>query len=66
MLTVAGTEGDGINLRITPPDGWVIQVWQEGTTVKYLGEDQPIDGRIWKRVEDPDGNVGWIADEYLR
>jgi hypothetical protein len=64
-LRVAGTNGDGVYLRRTPGDTnrWV--AWPDNTVVDYLNEDQQVNGRTYKKVRDPGGNVGWMPAEYL-
>jgi hypothetical protein len=30
-----------------------------------VGPDQLVSGKTWKNVEDPDGNIGWAAGDFL-
>jgi hypothetical protein len=55
---VAGTGGEGLNLRAEPSTTAEIRaVLPDGTTVKG--------GRSWRAVATLSGVLGWVADEYL-
>ena len=41
-----------------------IKAWPDETEMLVIGPDVVSQGRIWKRVEDPDGNVGYLPAEY--
>jgi hypothetical protein len=62
---VVNTEGSGVTLRAQPGTGEPIKVWPEGTELTPLGETQQAANRLWTRVRDPEGNVGWVASEFL-
>jgi hypothetical protein len=62
---VVNTEGSGVTLRDQPGTGERIKVWPEGTELVPLGETQQAANRLWTRVRDPEGNVGWVASEFL-
>ena len=47
------------------PNGALIRTWPGGTLVAWLEGLQTAEGRMWQRVRDPDGNEGWIAQEFL-
>ncbi len=59
------TGGDGVYIRKSPSSGDKLKVWPEDTTMIVIGPDQEAEGKTWKNVKDPDGNVGWIPVEYL-
>jgi len=64
-LIVGKTDGDGIWIRASPPVGDKLKAWPDGTSMVVVGPDQTVMGKTWKNVRDPDGNVGWVAGEYL-
>ncbi len=65
-LTVVNTDGQGVYLRQEAPAGERLKLWPEGTSMRAIGGDRTVDGRLWRQVEDPDGNRGWMPGEYLR
>jgi hypothetical protein len=64
-LVVVEVGSQGVSIRTEPSTGARIRAWPEGTAVAWLGEEQEAAGRSWKKVRDPDGNIGWIAADYL-
>jgi hypothetical protein len=62
---VAFTDGDGVALRKEPGGNDKIKAWPDGAKLIHDGERQKIGELWWKRVKDPDGNIGWVADRYL-
>lgn len=65
-LVVNNVGPDGVSLRRTPgTSGTRIKVWKDGTQMADLGESADQDGKAWRKVRDPDGNVGWTAAEFL-
>ncbi len=64
-LVVSDVGAEGLSLRRSPGVGERLKVWREGSEMADLGETAEYDGKIWKRVRDPDGNVGWMAGELL-
>ena len=65
IYLVANTDGDGVNIRRATDDTESIKVWPDGTEMVVVGPDVTAEGRLWKNVRDPDGNVGFVAAEYL-
>ena len=65
IYLVANTDGDGVNIRRATDDTESIKVWPDGTEMVVAGPDVTARGRLWKNVRDPDGNVGFVAAEYL-
>jgi SH3-like domain-containing protein len=63
-VTVTGTDGTGVNFRITP-GGAAIGSFQDGTKLTIAGENREANGRSWRNVRSPDGVVGWVAADYL-
>jgi SH3-like domain-containing protein len=65
-LQVANTGGGNVNLRRDPgQDGERITTLQEGTLVEIVGPDRVVDGMNWRNVRTLQGDVGWIASDYL-
>jgi Bacterial SH3 domain len=65
-MTVAATDGRGVNLRSQPGTGAeIIGALQGGTKVKLLGQGASADGYNWKNVETPDGKKGWVVADFL-
>ena len=66
-VRVAGTEGQGANVRVEPrAHAAPAKVAPEGAVLELVGPDRAADGRTWRNVRDPaDGVHGWIAAEFL-
>ena len=64
-VTVANTAGEGAYLRATPRLTAPLKAWAEGTLLEVAGDDASGDGYRWKRVRDPNGQLGWIAAEFV-
>lgn len=65
-LVVGNVGPDGLSLRRTPSTtGQRIKIWSDGTEMADLGETAEGGGKSWRKVRDPDGNVGWVAAEFL-
>lgn len=62
---VGNTGGDGVYIRRTTRLADRIVAWPDGTRMEALFEEQHVDGRLWRKVRDPRGNVGWVPAEYL-
>jgi hypothetical protein len=62
---LVSADGDGVWLRRTPAMSDKVKAWQDGTVMVALAPVQTVDGREWRNVRDPDGNVGWIPSQYL-
>lgn len=62
---VGNTDGDGVYIRRTPKIADKIVAWPDGTLMEIVGEDVMAEGRRWRHVKDPNGNVGWVPAEYL-
>jgi hypothetical protein len=64
-LVVSNVGQDGLSLRRSPGTGDRVKVWPEKTELADLGEAAEHSGKSWRKVRDPDGNVGWVAAEFL-
>jgi hypothetical protein len=64
---VANTSGLGANLRREPATtAPQVSVIPENAVVRILGpEERGPDGRLWRQIEDPRGNQGWIPADFL-
>jgi hypothetical protein len=66
LAVVVETDGRGARFRSTPgAQGSVMAVLPEGTTVELSGQDAQVDGRLWLEVRDSDGQLGWVAADFL-
>ena len=64
-MRIGNTGGDGVYLRRTPNDADLWIPWPDNTVVEYLNEEQTTDGRTYRKVKDPRGNVGWMPADFL-
>lgn len=56
---VANTGGDRLNLREQPSaSAPILQTLAADTTLE-------AEGRAWRRVRAPDGQLGWVADDFV-
>ena len=62
---VGNTDGLGVYVRRSPRSQDRIIAWPDGTRMLVVGAYQQAGGATWKSVQDPAGNVGWIASQYL-
>jgi hypothetical protein len=65
-VLVVSAGGDGVFIRIAPEKPDRYKAWADGTAMVVVGADRAVNGRTWKNVRDPDGNVGWIPEQYLK
>ena len=66
QLVVSNTGPEGVSLRRTAGTaGQRIKIWKDGTAMADLGETADVGGQTWRKVRDPEGNVGWTAAEFL-
>jgi len=63
-LVVAGTAGEGVNLRTSPVAGERVVALADGTRLDLLGPDVAFDGLRWTPVRDPCGTSGWVPMRY--
>jgi uncharacterized hydrophobic protein (TIGR00271 family) len=62
---VAGTGGQGVNVRASAGLSATIAALREGTVVQLTGETRSAAGLTWTQVILTDGRVGWIAQSFL-
>ena len=62
---VGETDGDGVYLRESAGGDDRIKAWPDGTLMMVVGSDESVDDRLWRPVQDPDGNRGYVPVEYL-
>ena len=65
LYEVGNTDGDGVYLREAAGGDERIKAWPDSTLMMVVGADTLIDGRMWRHVQDPDGNRGYVPVEYL-
>lgn len=66
VYRIANTEGTGASLRREPGAiGQRIRVIPEGREVEALGPTREAGGSTWRSVRDDEGNVGWVATDFL-
>ena len=62
---VIGTQGVGLTLRQSP-GGAEIVILPEGTVVGLLDTAPTmLNGIAWRQVRTPNGEVGWVGEDYL-
>jgi hypothetical protein len=65
-VRVANTAGQGVILRREPSVSAArVAARAENTLLRIIGPDQTVDGRVWRQVEDSQGNRGWSPAEFL-
>jgi hypothetical protein len=64
QLFVGGTGGTGVYLRESPDTDERIRAWPDGTVLRVIGPDETVNGAVWRNVEDPAGNRGWVPAQY--
>ena len=64
VVVVAEAGASAAFIRRTP-GGAAIRGWRNGTEMTSLGLEVLAAGRTWMKVEDPQGNRGWVADALL-
>lgn len=63
-VVVGNTGGIGVYIRRTPRMEDKLVAWPDGTVLEVVGDDAHAEGRLWKKVRDPRGNVGWVPAEF--
>lgn len=64
VAIVVNTSGQGVWLR-REPAGETLAVWPDGAPMTIVGPLRTASGRDWQQVRAADGQVGWVAAEYL-
>src|SRR5438067_78653 len=63
---ITDTGGLGVNLRREPASSSAtVAALPESAVVRLLGPEQRgSDGRVWRQVEDSQGNQGWVPADF--
>lgn len=64
VVMVDSTDGEGLWVRRAPA-GDPVKTWPDFSPMLVTGENQEIDGRVWRPVLTLDGQTGWAAAEFL-
>jgi hypothetical protein len=65
-VQVVNTGGQGIILRREPSTAAPRVVARaEHSILRVVGPDEVVEGRVWRQVEDAQGNRGWTLAEFL-
>lgn len=66
FVRVANTAGQGVVLRREPSTSAPrVVVRAENAELRIIGPDSAVEGRVWRRVQDAQGNQGWVPAEFL-
>jgi hypothetical protein len=64
---VAGTDGDGVNLRTAPSlTAARLKTIPEGALVQLNGEPVQAEGLAWRSIRDQAGASGYVAAQYVK
>jgi hypothetical protein len=65
-VRVTNTAGQGVILRREPSTGAArVAARAENAVLQIVGPDQAADGRVWRNVQDAQGNRGWVPADFL-
>ena len=65
-VEVVNTGGQGVILRREPSTAAPRVVARaEHSVLRVVGPDEVVEGRVWRQVEDAQGNRGWTLAEFL-
>jgi Bacterial SH3 domain len=65
-VRVGNTAGQGVILRREPSTSAArVGVRGENSVLQIVGPDETVDGRVWRQVQDAQGNRGWVPAEFL-
>ncbi|HLI29330.1 MAG TPA: SH3 domain-containing protein [Chloroflexota bacterium] len=66
FVRVANTGGLGISLRREPrADAPRVTARPENTVLQVVGPETVSEGRVWREVQDAQGNRGWAPADFL-
>jgi hypothetical protein len=66
LARIGNTDGSGAFIRREPRAGAPgIIAHRDGIVLRMVGGDVTVEGRLWRQVEDRQGNRGWTPDQYL-
>ncbi len=59
--------GEVLNLRSSPGDqnGTAATIQPHTTDIRYTGNSQEVDGKIWFEISAPDNAVGWVKTDHV-
>jgi hypothetical protein len=65
-VRVVNTGGQGVILRREPSTGAArVAARAENAVLQVIGPDESSDGRVWRQVQDAQGNRGWVPADFL-
>jgi len=65
-VKVVGAEAGGMSYRSGPGLNYArLAIVKDGTILKVLEGPEKADGYVWWRLQDEDGFIGWVADDWL-
>lgn len=65
-VRVTNTGGQGVILRREPSTSAVrVAARAENAVLQIVGPDEAADGRVWRQVQDAQGNRGWAPADFL-
>jgi hypothetical protein len=64
LVKVGNTDNTGAYLRRTTNFEDRLTAWPDGTELRVIGPDVTVGDTIWKHVEAPDGEQGFIPAQY--
>ena len=65
-VRVANTAGQGVILRREPStSAGRVAARAETAVLQIVGPDQAAEGRVWRQVQDAQGNRGWVPADFL-
>ena len=66
FVRIGNTGGTGAFIRREPRAGAPgIVAYRDGIILRVVGDDVTVGGRLWRQVQDIQGNLGWTPAEYL-
>ena len=65
-VKVVGAEAGGMSYRSGPGLNYArLAIVKDGTILEVLEGPEEADGYTWWRLQDEDGFIGWVADDWL-
>ncbi len=66
FVRVVNTAGQGVILRREPSTRAPrVAARAENTILQVVGPDTTAEGRVWRQVQDAQGNRGWVPADFL-
>ena len=66
FVRIGNTDGQGAYVRRTTNLDDRLRPWPDNTRLRVVGPDTTVNGTVWRPVEDPAGNQGWVPAQYTR